>query len=114
MLVPMPMMDVGKVGVPVSERDVGMRMGVWLAGGIVRPMLVPMVFVVYVPVAVVHRFVRMLVFVALREMQPKPDRHQCRGGEEERRHWIAPEKQAARGTDEGREREVSACAGGAE
>lgn len=56
----------------------------------------------------------MLVLVTLREMQPEPDRHECRRGEEERRHRIAPDNETSRGTDEGRQGKVCARARRAE
>lgn len=52
LFVPVPVMDVGKVGMPVGEWCVAVHVGVWLTRGIVRPVLVPMMFVVHVPVAV--------------------------------------------------------------
>jgi len=51
--------------------------------------------VVHMPVTVRQRLVGMQVLVPLGEVQPEPERHQRRGDEEQRRHPVVPDEQAA-------------------
>lgn len=66
---PVTVVDVGIVHVRVGERGVTVTMGVRLRirhRWIVRSVLMLMVLVMHVRMGVIHRLVRMLVFVALR------------------------------------------------
>jgi hypothetical protein len=71
-----PVVDVGKVGVGVCERFVDMLVRVWrgrIDAGRVR---VPVMDVVNMNVVMPPRGVRMLVLMALGQMQPNPRCHQ--------------------------------------
>jgi hypothetical protein len=72
----MAVMQVGVMRMPMHQGWVSMPMGVRLAWGIVRTVRMMVVFVVTVPVLVLHRFVNMLMLVSLRQMQPQTKRHQ--------------------------------------
>ena len=75
----MLVMQVGIMRVLVHHRRVAVRMGVRFARRIGRRVRVPVVLVVRVPVLVLHRFVDVLVIVALGDMEPDADNHQhCR------------------------------------
>src|SRR5277367_5943359 len=80
-----------------------------------RPlMVVLMVRVMDMGVFVLHRLVRVFVFVALGHMEPKTHPHQQSGCNELRRHGFVQQHNSDQRADKGREREVSARAGGAE
>ena len=68
--VTMPMMKVGVVRMPMHKRAVLMPVGVRLTRRSVRPMRMLMMFVMCVPVLVLHRLVRMLMLIAFRQVQP--------------------------------------------
>ena len=78
------MVKIGRVRVRVHQRLVPVPMAVRLARRRVRAVLVLMVLVVGVRVFVVGGFVRVLVLVVFREMQPDTERHQTRGWPEKR------------------------------
>ena len=87
--VPMPMMDVRVVRMAVQQRLVAMLVGMRLLsapGGVVR---VPMVRVVNVQVIVSERFVPMLVFVPLGQMQPDAERHRSCGRPKNQRDGLS-------------------------
>ena len=69
-LVVMPMMKIGVMRVPVHNRSMLMPVRVRFSWRHVRPMRVLMVFVMRVPVLVLHRLVHMLMFVTFSQMQP--------------------------------------------
>ena len=75
---PVPMMNIRIVRMQMAQRIVGMRVGVRFAGWITRSMGVPVMVVVAVGVRVRQRCVGMDVPVALREVQPDAERHECR------------------------------------
>jgi hypothetical protein len=66
----MPMMKVGVVRMPMHKRAVPMPVSVRLTRLSVRPMRMLMMFVMRVPVLVLHRLVRMLMLMAFRQVQP--------------------------------------------
>ncbi len=78
------MVQVWVVRMRVDQRLVAVAMDMRLAaipGGIVR---VPVVRIVHVLVFVLQRLMRVLVRVALREVQPHAERHQSSGEPESR------------------------------
>ena len=110
----MPVVDVRVVGMAVQQRLVMMLMGMRLfavPAGLVR---VAMVRVVNVRVVVSERFVQMLVFVPLGQMQPDAERHQGCRRRKNRREGLSEKRDRNRGTDEWRGREVGAGARAAE
>src|SRR5438045_1859926 len=69
-------------------------------------MLVPMMLVVQVCVRVLRERGRVLMFVALRKMQPHTDRHARRSDPERQRRSIMKSEDRQRCADERRGREV--------
>jgi uncharacterized membrane protein YccF (DUF307 family) len=71
-----PVMQVGPMGVGVFQRSMPVQMGMWFAGRIVRTMLVQMVRVMAVAVGVRQFHMRMVVGMALGEMESGAECHQ--------------------------------------
>lgn len=71
----MAVMQVRVVRVPVHERGVPVRVGVRLAGRIGGSVLVLVMFVVPMPVLVLHRFMEVFVLMPLGQMQPQAETH---------------------------------------
>ena len=72
----------------MHHRFVPMPMCVWFTGGIIGPVLVLMMFVVHVLVFMLHRFVRVFVFVSLSEVEPHTNAHEKRADRETARHRL--------------------------
>jgi hypothetical protein len=75
--VTVPMVQVGVMRVRAAQRRMVMPMRVRLTRGVVRPMLMLVVFVVEAPVLVVERVMQVIVVVTLRQMAdlgPAPTR----------------------------------------
>ena len=72
----MTVVDVGIVGVGMGLGFVLVRVAVRLSRWVVGRVFVLVVFVVDMAVVMLHRFVLVLVFVLLREMQPDADAHE--------------------------------------
>jgi hypothetical protein len=72
----MPVMQVRIVRVPVYETGMPVPMRMWLAGRIAFSMLVLMVFVVVMPMLVLHQLMDMFVLVPLGQVQPEAGAHQ--------------------------------------
>jgi len=68
--------QVGVMRMRVHQRQVAVAVRVRLAGGIARPVLVLVVFVVDVAMFVIERGVRVLVLMALGEVEVEPHCHQ--------------------------------------
>lgn len=75
----MPVMQVGKVRVPVDQRRMGVYMRMRFARRIVRRMRMLMVFVMHMAMAVRDGIVRVFVLVPFGQMQPDADGHQGGG-----------------------------------
>jgi hypothetical protein len=75
MTMPMAMMQVRVVRVSVYERGVPVPVRVRLAGRIGDSVLVLVMFVVTMPVLVLHRFVDVFMHVPLGQMQPQTEAH---------------------------------------
>jgi hypothetical protein len=65
-----PVVEVGIMRIAMHQPRMNMRMGVRLAGGIQRPVVVAVMQVVHVPVLMRERRVLVAVLVALGEMEP--------------------------------------------
>jgi hypothetical protein len=100
--VPVPVMDIGKVWVSVSQRRVRVLMRVGLGRRRARRMLVLVVLVVPVQVRVLQGFMEMLVLVTLARVQPDSQRHQRSGGDQSRRHRLAQDEDAGGRADKWR------------
>ena len=73
------MVRIGKVGVDMNHRLVPVQMRVPCTGCDWDFMAVLMVLVMEMLMAVLHRFVGMLMFMPFGQMQPEAQRHQCPG-----------------------------------
>ena len=87
-----PVVNVRIMGVAVRQRLMRVRMRVRLAGRVVGPVSVPVVHVVDVGMGVLQRLVGVPMGVALGEMEPEPEAHQCPGRQKAERHRFAPEE----------------------
>lgn len=76
-LVLVAMVEVGVVRMPVHQPDMAMEMGMRLARIDAGSMVVPMVRVVAVTMLVLHLLVKVVVLVALHEVQPQAGSHKC-------------------------------------
>ena len=86
-----PVVKIGEVRVFVRQWLVGVFVCMRLRCCNTESMRVLVMRVMHVAVTVRQRLVRVRMLVALREMQPQPERHECSSSEEQRRHRIAPE-----------------------
>ena len=77
------MVNVRVVWVPVHQRTVFVGMGVRLARWVARTMGMPVMLIVRVPMGVRQGLVRVLVHVALAQMEPEPERHEAAPGHEQ-------------------------------
>jgi len=73
---PVPVVQIRQMFVGVLQFFVRVRVGMGLAGRIVRPMLMLMVQIMTVAVAMGHRFVAVRVFVAFDQMHRDACGHQ--------------------------------------
>lgn len=89
MFMAVPMVQVGIMRVPMHKRSMLMPMGVWLARRIVRRVRVVVMFIVDVPMLVLHHVVPMLMLMAFREVRPQADRHQTARRNEPKRQGLA-------------------------
>lgn len=106
--------DVGIVRVPVCQRLMPVWVRVRLTSGVVGTVHVLVVHVVDVRVGVLQRLVGVPMDVALGEMEPEAEAHECRSCEEGERNRLAPDEDAETRADEGSQREVGAGPGGSE
>jgi hypothetical protein len=89
--VPVLVMHVGYVRMRMLEPAVPVPMGMWLAGRVVRPVLVLVMDVVHVRMGMFHRLVGMLVLVVLGEMQIDAEPHESARRQELQRQWLCEE-----------------------
>lgn len=85
---PMPVVQVGPMGMGMAQRFMSMRMGVRRIGWCFIHMCMLVMCVMAVPVAVFQRLVRMGVQVIFGQAEPDADAHQCARDQELRRHRI--------------------------
>src|SRR5882724_5902264 len=91
-----------------------MPVRVRLTDRVVGAMNVLVVHVVDMRVGVLQRLVGVPMGVALGEMEPEAEAHECRGSEEAERNRLTPEEDAETRADERGQREVGAGPGRAE
>ena len=101
--VAMTVVDVGIMGMDVSQPLVPVRVGVGLSGWILRPVLVPVVLIVHVGMAVLQRFVLVTVLVPLAQVQPESQRHEGGRGKKQGARRLPVEQQSEHSSDEWRE-----------
>src|SRR5437660_1699255 len=87
----MPMMDVGKVNVPMDDCFVPVRVGMRLDAIPFEIVCMLVVRVVPMRMGVLNLFVSMLVFMMLAQMQPEADRHERCGDTQLQRNGVAKE-----------------------
>ena len=109
LIVSVPVMQVGCVWVRMHEVFVPVRMRMRFAGRIIKFVHVLMVLVVHMHVLVLHRLVRVLVFVMFGKMQPDAEADQSRGNPELRVRSLAQEQERENHPHERRGGEI--CAG---
>jgi len=109
-----PVMQIGIVGVRVTEGRVDMAVGLRLAARRPCLALVPVMFVVAVEMLVLQDLVDVLVLVALADVQPHAKSHEDTAGGEARRERLAERRDRRDGAEERRRREICARSRGAE
>lgn len=110
----MPVVQVGVMRVAVGERRVAVPMGMRLAGRIIGPVFMLMMFVMDMAMGMLHRFMRMFVVVGFHEMQIKPEAHQHSGNAKAGAERIAQQRHRQQRSGKRRRREIGAGAGSAE
>lgn len=90
------MMNIREMSMGVRHRHVLMPMGVRLLAVPLEIVCMLMMFVVAMPVIVVHQHVCMRVLVALANMQPDAEHHQRGGHPKQRPGYIRPQEQRKR------------------
>jgi len=105
------MVQVGVMRMRMLEASMPMPMRMRFPFIRARLVLMLVVRVMYVQVAVLHRFVDVGVLVALADMQPDTQRHQHGGSPEEDRRLISEQRQREHRAEEGRYRKVRAGSG---
>src|SRR5262245_62219794 len=112
-LVPMPVMQIGVVGMGVGQGVMLVRMGMRLLAVPGEGMLVPVMLVVDMFVLVRQRLVDVRVTMPFADVQPDAEAHQrCRGPEAPARA-IAEDEEGDGGAEEGRDREIGGGGRGA-
>lgn len=86
------MMNIRVVRVRVLHPLMTMRVGVRLARGVVRPVGMLMVFIMDVPVLVLHRLMDMHMLVPLGQVEDQSRGHQGRTHHQEEGDRIAPDQ----------------------
>ena len=107
-----PMMDVGIVGMRVSQCLMSVRVAVRLSRWVVGGVFVPMVFVVDVALVMLHWLVPVFVFVPLRQVQPDADAHERSRHAKEDGESFLKDHQGEYGSNEGSKREISTSPSG--
>ena len=77
-----PVMDVGEVGVAMTQRSVHVPVRMRLPWRLATIMAVLVVLIMHMPMLVGHLFVAMFVFVALCQMKPDSNGHEKSGDSE--------------------------------
>lgn len=89
----MLVVHVRKVGVPMGDDRMPVRVQVWFAAVPGKVMFMLVMVVVHMPMRVVQRLMGVLVLVALPDMQPDTDGHQGRRHPERPARRFGPEGQ---------------------
>lgn len=106
---PVPVMNVGVVGVRMNQWRVSVRVAVGFAEWIDRGVGVLVMFVVGVQMVVLHRFMLVLVLVTLGQMQPHAQRHENCGETETEGEPVAQEQNRNGRADERRDGKICAA-----
>ena len=85
----MLMMHVGHMGMRVLQSGMPMLMHVGFAGRILWPMGMLMMLIMPVSVRMSYRLMIVHVLVALRNVKPHPETHQCAGNNQRQGNWLA-------------------------
>jgi len=85
----MLVMHVGHMRMRVDQSRMPMLMHVGLAGRILWPVGMLMMLIMCVSVRMSYRFMIVEVLVALRNMKPNPETHQCAGNNKREGNWLA-------------------------
>jgi len=109
-LVSVPVVKVGIVGMAMHEGRMAMPMRMQVAGRIGRCVHMLVMSVVPVPMLVLQRFMDVLVFVLLGQVQPQAEPHQAAGDDELHRYRLTQHHDREDSTHEWREREVGSSA----
>jgi len=86
---PVLMMHVGHMGMRVHQSCMPMLMHVRFAGRILGPMGMLMMLIMHVSVRMSYRFMVVHVSVALRDVKPHAESHQCAGNNQRECNWLA-------------------------
>ncbi|MEN9437783.1 MAG: hypothetical protein RIR09_2438, partial [Pseudomonadota bacterium] len=105
----MPVMDVRKVRMPVSQLPVLVHMRMWLRSVPVKVVAVLVVGVVAVHMAVGQGNVLMVMRMVLAEVQPDARSHQTGGNPEQQVCGLAKQHNRQCRADKWRSREIGAC-----
>lgn len=101
-----PVMDVGKMGVTMTQRSVHVPVRVRLPWRLAAIMAVLVVLIMHMSMLVGHLFVAMLVLVALRQMKPDSNGHEKSGDNELDRHRFSQNEHGDQPAEEWSKREV--------
>lgn len=104
----MPVMQIGVMGMPVRDRRMDVLVCMWLVPVPLEVMLVPVVFVVDMPVGVTDRLLGVLVPMAFGEMKPDPGSHQSRRRPEPRSGAFPEEEHGDQRAGERRDGKIGA------
>ena len=96
----MPVMHIRKMRMAVLYHLVNMHMTVRLRRIPLKPMLMLMMPIMYMPMPMFRGFMHMLMGMPLRQVQPHAYGHQCRGNPERHAHRLAKYQQRHCGTEE--------------
>lgn len=96
------MMNIWEMSVRMRDRQVPVRMGMGFLTVPLEIMLVPVMFIVTVPMIVLQRAMRMRMIVALTDVQPDAERHQGRRHPEQERRHLRPQDQRERDAEQRR------------
>ncbi len=97
----MLMMHVGHMRMRVHQSCMPMLMRVGFAQCILWPVRMLMMFIMRVGVRMSYRFMLVEVFVALRDMKPHAETHQCTGNNEWKGNGLAKCKNCRRCAEKG-------------
>jgi len=86
---PMLMVHVGQMRMRVHQSCVPVLMHVGFARRILRPMRMLMMFIMRMSVRMSCWLVVVDVLVALRNVKPHPETHQCTGNNQRQGNWLA-------------------------
>lgn len=101
-----PVMDVGEMGVAMTQRGVHVPVRMRLPWRLATIMAVLVVLIMHMSMLVGHFFVAMFVFVALRQMKPDSNRHEQSGDSELDRHRFPQNEHGDQPAEERSQREV--------